>query len=279
MATVPPIAQPCVSVLIVHHRTPHALERCLHALRDQSVPGGVEVWVLDNNSGDGSAERARRHPLAPQVVAWRENRGFGAATNALAARARGRYFLLLNPDVYLPRDGVLHILRRLQHSQAGALGVGQVDQSGYYQLAWGPPPRLGWELVRRTVQRRLDRRDPWVARCFARMETRPHAVAWLAASCLMIRREAWAAVGGFDERFFLYFEDIDLGLRLNQLGWRCVFDPTYTVVHERGASASAVPQLARRAYRCSQAAFWRKHAPGPVGWAVAAYARFRDERG
>ena len=271
----PPLAEPTspppgVSVVIVSYEVSERLRRCL-----QSLDSATEIVVVDNASTDGSVAMVRESFPEVTVVANSENVGFGAAVNQGLAHCSGEMILLLNPDARLqcPLAALGDRLARLP--LAAGIGFRQVDESGFFQLSFGPPPWLLAELVRNLVQRRLDRRNTWVAAGLDRMFCRPMRVPWVSASSLLLRSRALRDVGGFDEQFFLYFEDIDLCLRLRQRGSEIWYDPTLTVLHERGASAAAQRPTAERAYRASHLYFWRKHRGPWVGHAVRALASVR----
>jgi len=260
-----------VGVVVVSFNVREQLERCLASLGDAE-----QVVVVDNGSSDGSVAMVRERFSEVELIAFEDNRGFSAAVNAGAARVRAGLILLLNPDAALPADGLDGMrLAMAGRRSAWALGFRQVDAAGRFQLAVGPPPSLALELVRRVVQRSLDRGNDTLAALIDRALGRSMPVPWVAGSCLLVARDAFDRVGGFDERFFLYFEDIDFCLRLRRAGGTVWYDPSVTVVHERGASAASVNGLARRAYRDSQLWFWEKHRGRVVRALVHGYQRLR----
>ncbi len=257
------------SVLIVSYGARERLRRCLARLG-----GSAETVVVDNASPDGSAEMVRSEFPWARLVPWGENRGFSAAVNEAVRLARGDLLLLLNPDCVVEPGALAQMpaaLARLPGAQA--VGFRQVDEQGGYQLTVGPPPSFALELVRRTVQRRLDHGDARLGRLLDRLLARPRRVPWVAGSVLLVRRDAFERVGGFDERFFLYFEDIDFCLRLAAEAGPVYYDPSITVMHVRGESARSAPELARRAYRESQLYYWQKHRGSIARAIVGAYQR------
>jgi len=262
-----------VSVLVVSFETRELLGRCLSSLGEAD-----EIVVVDNGSSDGSAAMVReRHPEV-RLVAWPENRGFSAAANQAAREATGDAFLLLNPDAALPPGTLPRMIASLQRRpDAWAIGFRQQDHAGRFQLAVGPRPSFALELLRKWVQRDLDRGGGRLARALDRAVSRPVRVPWVSGSSMLVRRSAFERVGAFDERFFLYFEDADFCLRLRSAGGRVYYDPSITVVHERGASASRDPERARRAYRESQALYWEIHRGAWARRLVRAYLRLRGE--
>ncbi len=259
------------SAIIVSYNVAAHLRRALTSLGEVA-----EIIVVDNASSDDSADVVRREFPTATLLAEGKNRGFSAAVNLGAKRATGDVLLVLNPDTVVPEGGVPAMERALQaHPAAGVVGFRQVDEAGGIQLSVGPPPSLALELGRKVVQRRLDAGDPFVAWGLERLLRRPRRVPWVSGAAMLVRREAFAAAGGFDERFFLYFEDIDFCLRVAAAGFEIWFDPSVTLTHTRGASARTHAAAAARAYRDSQVYFWRKHRGAAVAAAVHAYLRWR----
>ena len=252
-----------VSVLIVSYNVRSKLQRCLTSLRRAAGHVLRDIVVVDNASPDASASMVAANFPDVKLIAWANNRGFSAAVNAAAARAEGDAFLLLNPDTELPAGALPRMLAALQqHPQAAAVGFRQVDAAGRFQLAVGPQPSLWSELLRRTVQRRLDAGSALTGWALDRWLRSARPVPWVAGSSLLVGRTAFEEVGGFDERFFLYFEDIDFCLRLAQKGGLVYYDPSVTLLHHRGVSAATAQAAAARAYRQSQVRFWSLHS-GP----------------
>lgn len=261
-----------ISVLVVSYRVPALLGRCLGSLADAH-----EIVVVDNASNDGSAELVRARFPKATLIAWEENRGFSAAVNAAAAAATGDKLLVLNPDTELASGALSDMERALDTAgeDVWAMGFRQVDSEGAFQLAVGPAPSLVGELVRMVVQRRLDAGDRWLGRLVDRWLGKTRDVSWVGGSALLVRRRAYEAVGGFDDGFFLYFEDADLCLRLRAAGGRVVYHPGITLVHHGGASAAENRDHARRAYRQSQLRYWEKHRGAGVARVIALYQRLR----
>jgi GT2 family glycosyltransferase len=259
-----------ISVLLISYNVKGLLRSCL-----TSLGCDVEIVVADNASPDGSAEMVRQEFPHVRLVALAENRGFSAAVNAAAKVAAGDELLILNPDTVVTPEAVSRMPATLQHPGAWAAGFRQIDGKGRFQLSVGPPPSLLLDFGRRIVQRRLDAGDERVARLLTRFLSKPRAVPWVSGAALLVRRSAFEALGGFDEKFFLYFEDIDFCLRLRAAGGKVYYDPTVTIIHLGGESASTSRGVAARAYRQSQLYFWGKHR-GP--WArrlVRAYLKAR----
>jgi GT2 family glycosyltransferase len=262
---------PRLSVLVVSHNVAPLLRRCLASLTEAD-----EIVVVDNDSNDDSVEMVRREFPTVALIASADNRGFSAGVNAAARVATGDFLLLLNPDAEVA-PGVLSSMRdRLgRRPKAAALGFRQVDKDGVFQLSFGPPPSLVLELARMVVQRRLDAGDRRLAGLIDRIFSRPVRVPWVSGSALLVRRAAFESAGGFDEAFFLYFEDIDFCLRLRREVGPVFYMPTPTVLHHRGRSAAGDPCAADRAYRRSQLLYWRRYRGDRVAGLIRRYHRAR----
>jgi hypothetical protein len=260
--------RPDVTVSIVNHGNRAAVLRGLRALRDDtSRTARIEVVVVDNASEDGSAAAIRaEHPEA-DLIENRFRAGFGANHDRAAARAAGRHLLLLNDDtVVLPGaiDGLVDHLDH--HPSAGIVAPRVVDAAGRPRdSAWALPSARVDLLGALTLQRR------------PRPQSRgggPRAVGWAMGCCLLVRADAFRAVGGFDEGFYMYSEEIDLCARLAARGLETHWLPSVAVVHEGQASTGeSSPERAVEMAR-SRRRYWRLHLPRaavlPVRLAVTA---------
>ena len=253
-----------LSILIVSYNVGHLLRRCLTELAGSE--SGVaarppfEVVVVDNASTDPEVLEVRESFPSVTWVQFSRNLGFSAAVNAGAAAATGEYYLLLNPDTELSCDKVSAMVDAFVGVPgASAMGYRQVDEFGEVQLSVGLEPGYFSELGRKFLQRRFDRGGRWARAVVERWLQVTRPVSWVAGSALMVRRNDFEQIGGFDEGFFLYFEDIDFCLRLARRVGPVYFEPAITLVHRRGQSAKTNSVQAEAAYRRSQLYFWGKH--------------------
>ena len=222
-----------VSVIIVNWNAGPALEACLGSVG----PGDAEVIVVDNASTDGSAAAARAGFPGVRVLETGENPGFAAGANRGAATARGDVLVFLNPDARL-LDGALAALvdALLLVPGAGIAGGALVDERGRWQPAWArfaPIPHL---LL-----------DTTLGRLGSRIRRRPYAVDWVYGTFMAVRRDLFRQLGGFDARYFLYGEDLDLCYRAGGLGVRTVHVPAARAMHARNVSAALRFGLGREA--------------------------------
>ncbi len=265
---------PDVDVIIVSYNTRRDLEACLSSLASLENTPVRRIVVVDNASTDGSVEAVRRHWPTVDVVALDRNIGFGAANNVGFARCTSTFVLLLNPDTIVPAGTIDTLVSRLTATGAVAAGPRLVDRRGRPEVSFGPMLSPLAE-ARQWMWQRLSRSSGRLASALTRRHlSRERDVDWVTAACCLIVREAAAQAGLFDERYFMYEEDVDLCAALRARGGRVLFTPAAEVVHARGQSGGGEPSSTRRHYDRSHQLFYEKHRPG---WArvLAAWKRLR----
>ena len=216
-----------VSVVIVNYRGATETVECLQSLAELAWPGDrLEVIVVDNASGDGSVERIRAAGLGFQVVESEVNLGFAGGCNLGADRATGEYLALLNNDARPHADWVAAAMAAFEHQPSVAAVASKVlDWEGHTvdfvdaSMTWFG---MGYK-------REVGRPDPG-----AHDEARD--VLFPTGAAMFVRTEVWRAVGGFDDRYFMFYEDVDLGWRLNLLGHRVRYVPSSVAYHRHHAS-------------------------------------------
>lgn len=252
-----------LAVAVVSYNTRELLRACLASAR---ADGAAELVVVDNGSSDGSPAMVRDHFPEAALVDDAGNVGYGAAANIAVARCAAEHVLLLNADTVV-HAGALDTLRRHldAHPRVGMAGPLLLNPDGSTQASAFPfPGTLGW-LVENEPVAPLAGLVPPLRRRLLRFAppTAPAAVPWVLGAALAIRRTAFDAVGGFDPSFFMYFEEVDLALRLAAAGWETHLVPTARVTHLGGASTSQAraPMLVEH-FRSTNR-FYRRHYRGP----------------
>lgn len=242
-----------VSVSIVNWNTRDELRDCLNSLLAEAGAGfaippqlRLEVFVVDNDSSDGSQDMiAADFADRVTLIANTDNRGFGAAHNQAIARSTGRYVLLLNPDSRVLNADVLP--RMVAYMDAnpdiGILGPKILNPDGTLQFSARRFPPMFAGIFRHTLLGKLFPNNRFVRGYL--MSDNPHDrvmdVDWLSGCALMARREMLEQIGVFDERFFMYCEDVDLCKRAHDAGWRVVYYPEVEVSHRIGAASDQNP--------------------------------------
>ena len=266
---------PLLSVIIVSVNTQEWLLPCLDSLRNQSIYESLEVVVVDNGSSDGSTDVLRRKFPGVKLVRLEETVGFGRANNIGAGQSHAPILLFLNPDTRLREDSLSPILARFEdHPRCGVAGGIVVDDRGKLERSVGSLPSL-FSMGLGRLLKYLPPARPILGRYSNQHWTgydRPHQVNWVTGACLWIRREVYNRVGGFDEGYFMYCEDVDLCHRVSQLGFQCWFLPEGPIVHYGGRSP--VPRPRKKMLFESLRYFAEKHYTSPRHWLTRCVFRF-----
>lgn len=244
-----------VSVIIINWNTRRHLLECLSAFE---LPNRtLQIVVVDNASSDGSVDAIRAAYPSVAVLANPVNRGYGTAINQGAGVTDRPYLLIANADVCCAWDAVARLADFLDQRPAVAVvGPRLVNPDGSLQLSWGREPHFLTELCQRWWWRRLEAQPG--QRALRRYAAHPRPVEWVLGACLMVRRDAFEAVGQMDEQYFMYFEEADLCTRLRRAGWQVWYLPSAEVVHHGRASVQQVPEAMALAYRQSQVRYYRR---------------------
>jgi len=245
---------PVLSVILVYHDDRLNLTPCLDAVFSTLAEIPFEAILADNASTDGGPDDAA--PAFPSLRILRnpENPGFGAANNRAVRESSGEFLLFLNTDTILQPGAAVLLLKALRDDPGvAACGPLLFPGEGRVQVSFGDRVDFFGQLFQKLILnphfKRPLRRNP-----------KPRHTGWLSAACLLCRRSAFDQAGGFDERFFLYFEDIDLCARMRAAGGRLLYLPSARVFHEGGATTGIRPAASRFAYRKSQMLYYAKHA-------------------
>lgn len=257
------MSKPDISVVVVSWQTRQLTLACLAALEADADAAGVssETILVDNASADGTVDAARTAYPEVDVVASPTNVGFAAACNLGIARAHGRHVLLLNPDTEVAPGTLDALVGFLDETpRAAAVGCRLISPDGAVQFSCGRFLTAVNQAAEMLGLARLIG-SPAFRRSYAASELDAPAVPvdWVVGAAMALKREALDAVGGLDERFFMYSEDEDLCYRLRGEGWDVFLLTGLRVSHVGGGSASQALDRMRAAARESQAEFLRKH--------------------
>lgn len=250
-----------LSILIVNRNGGEILGRCLASVYRHTSGLDFEVIVVDNGSGDGSAERAELGFPQLSMIRNPHNLGFAPAANQGIRAARGEKVLLLNSDVAVSDNAIGEVALFLDHRpRAGIVGCCLVNEDGSYQKSAGRNRNVGHEAAEKVLQFGLRHRVGFLCRLEERRLLRaPRPVAWVSGAFLMARRALIEEIGLLDEGFFLYFEDIDWCARARTAGWQVLYHPHWRVVHTGGGSVAGGRGRETLEYRRSQLRFYTKH--------------------
>lgn len=224
-----------LSIIIVNYRSEQYLEKCIASLYNHPEQlRETEIIVVNNDPEKSLAELSGRFPEI-KVIQQPKNLGFGAANNRGAAVAQGRYLLFLNPDTEAQPKNLAKMIARLREQEdLAALGPKLIDAQGATQ-PWCAGRELSfWRLIKNNLGS-VDSRKIWEAE-------RTTEADWVSGAALAVQKKAFMEAGGFDEKFFMYFEDEDLCKRLRARGYKILYFPESAVMHRGGRSRKNIWQ-------------------------------------
>ena len=254
-------ASPALDVVIVSYRCEELLRACLASLRDHPPSGSMTVRVVDNASGDGTAEMVRAEFAEVELTVNERNLGFAAANNPALARGDAPYALVLNPDTRVGAgalDAMIEVLER--HPEVGMAGPRLQRSDGSFDHASRrafptPLSALGHFTG---VGRREGASGALAAYRAPEVESGP--VDAINGAFMLIRRTALEQVGAFDTRYWMYMEDLDLCWRFAEAGWTTWFEPSVSVVHTKAGTSGEHRSLRlNRAFHYGMFRFYRDH--------------------
>lgn len=248
-----------VAVIVVNWNTRELLAECLASITETVGDLEVETVVVDNGSSDGSAEMVRERFPHARLILNRDNLGFARANNQAIAATDTPYLLMLNSDARLCPGTLRCLLERIESApRAGLVGAQLRNPGGGFQLSHVRFPSLGREaLILSGLGRALYGR--WYPSFAPDGDERARIVDWVGGACMLARRTALDDVGGFDEGYFLYGEEMDLCYALRQAGWTVWYEPAAVVIHRGAASSARLLETPERHLYRGRMRFFRKH--------------------
>ncbi len=258
-----------LSIIIVNWNVRDMLDQCLSSLHsaniaidqsDETGPG-AEIIVVDSGSADGSVEMVRENYPAVILLAQSENIGFTRGNNIGLERSRGRYLLLLNPDTEVRRDALPALIDFMnQHEQAGIVGPQTLNTDGSHQSTRRRFPSLLTGIFESTWL------SSWapatIERHYRMLDTADGAITevdWVQGSALLMRREVYRDIGGLDEGFTMYAEEMDFCRRAKDKGWLVFYHGGAIITHHGGKSSEQVGALKQIHFQTSKLRYFRKH--------------------
>ncbi len=255
--------QPILSVIIVNYNVKEFLANCLQSVKVASKGLDTECIVVDNASTDGSETFLKSRFPGVRYIFNEENLGFGKANNQAIREAKGKYMLLLNPDTILSEDTLRILIRHMENNpKCGACGCKIVNPDGSY----APESRRTVPTISTALFKAMGLNTLFPeSRLFGRYyeswkdENEPGEIEVLSGSFMFFRGSAIKEAGGFDERFFMYAEDIDLCYRVRKNDWRIDYVPETSIIHYKGESSKQNNMQYVRHFNRSLYLFFEKH--------------------
>lgn len=259
-----------VAAVVVNRNTRDLLRECLRSIERQEYDGGISVWVVDNGSTDGSAEMVLGEFWSANLVFNDRNEGYAKAANRGIELSREPYVLVLNSDTVLSRDTVAEIVDFFERNLgAGAVGPRIINTDGSLQFSCREFPSIKDAFAHAflglfTAENRYTsryRKAGWDHACECEVD-------WVSGAFVALRREPLERLGGFDEGYFMYVEDVDLCWRMREEGWTVNYIPRGDVVHHIGESSRFASTRMTLHHHISMLRFHRKTYRGPARWIV-----------
>lgn len=235
-----------LSIIILNYKTRGLLKQCLRGVRLFDLNLDYEIIVVDNNSRDGTIEMMKQEFPEIKLIASPVNNGHAAGSNLGLKEAKGKYSLLLNTDIAILDNAIRKLYDFMEtHPKAGLVGPKLLNPNGSIQLSCCQFPKFLIPIYRRTPLGKL-----WFAKKVLRKylmldfdHNQTRKVDWMLGACMMIKNEAMEKVGLMDERFFLYFEDVDWCRRFWQAGYDVYYFADVELVHYHRRESAENPGL------------------------------------
>ena len=269
-----------LSIIIVSYNVKELLRDCLESVASCQLPvASYEIVVVDNNSSDDSCQMVKENFPLVKLIESKKNLGFGKANNLGARDSKGEFIFFLNPDTKVCSDSLGKIVKFFRtRSQAGIVGPRLLNADNSFQPSVGVYPSILSLLLEKPIdflERRIRGVRPFLGNFLIKYKKfeKPSEVNWVSGAALACRRKVWESLNGFDENFFMYFEDIDLCLRAKKAGWEVYHLPESEIYHLRGKSQSAKSRKKAEVYYQSQDYFFQKHKGQVYSWLIKVIRR------
>lgn len=250
-----------LSIAIVSYNTKEVLLDCIRSVHAHTTAITFEVIVIDNDSRDGTVAVLQEVYPAMRVVANPDNRGFAKAVNQALGVSHGRHVLLLNSDTIVRDQALATMVAYLDdHPDVGAVSCKQWTGDGHLNQTCFPFPSIRDHLFYSALFQRIAPTMQAAAAATHAVDcTQSQDVDWANGACLMVRRSLLHQLGGLDEEFFMYFEDVDLCRRLRQQGYRVRHVAEAEIVHFIGRSSGRDRERLQLVWELSRIRYIEKH--------------------
>ncbi|ODS30253.1 MAG: glycosyltransferase family 2 [Candidatus Scalindua rubra] len=246
-----------ISFIIVNWNTRDILIDCLNSIYKTVRDIDFEIYVVDNNSTDGSQEATKKNFPEVKLIENKTNTGFAHANNQALNIMQGRFAVLLNTDTILQEEAIKNLLTFMNDSPgAGIAGAQLLNEDGSKQNSIDNFPSLETEIFNKSILRII---SPNKYPSKARNYNSPIEVDSVIGACMMVRKEAMDEVGFFDEDYFIFLEETDWCFRMHKKGWKVYHVPDARVFHISGHSKKKTPWESQIEYYKSLYKFFRKY--------------------
>ena len=252
-----------VSVLLVNYNVKQYLLHSIQSILQSQYDGEIEIIIVDNHSFDGSVAEVKKRFPEISVIENEDNSGFGKAVNQATQAASGEYYLILNPDTVIQENTISILANYLNgHPEAGMVGPKILNADGSMQLACKRSfPTIGVAFPKLLGLTKLFPKSKWAGK-YNLTYLDPdlnHVVDAVSGSCMFVEASLYQQVGGFDEQFFMFGEDLDLCYRIQKSGREIHYVPATQIIHYHGESVKTAPYDSINAFYYAMILFSQKH--------------------
>lgn len=248
-----------LTIQIVNYKSQNNLANCLDSMRENIPEGSTSQMIIVNNDEKAiSPGECQGFPFDIEIIEAGGNLGFSRAHNLGAKKALGEYILFLNPDTEILPQSLTKLIETFKSNEKiGIAGPAMLGESGFQEEEHFGFRKNPLSLIGTKVYR------------FKPDTKQPMEVDWISGGAMMIKKDLFRELGGFDENFFMYFEDVDLCLRAKQKGYKIIFNPGARIIHKSGQSFSD-NRKKKKYYYSSQDYYIRKNFGPAWVWVVKA---------
>lgn len=270
-------ATPKVSVLIVSYNVRQFIDESIRSIKRSRFDGNLEIIVVDNNSFDGTVQSlSEKHPDIT-IISNSENMGFGKAVNLAAEKAQGEFLLIINPDTIVEENTITTLVSALENNPGtGLVGPKILNPDGSLQKACKRSfPTLSVAIPKLLGLDKVFPGSKWAGRYNLTYldPDKFHKVDAVSGSCMMISQSLFRVVDGFDPRFFMYGEDIDLCQKVHEKGLHVAYVPETSILHFQGESVKSAPFDSIAAFYNAMILFSEKHYSRSQNWVTRVLIR------
>jgi GT2 family glycosyltransferase len=246
------------SIILVNYNGADVLIDCLNSIEKFIPRDNCEIILVDNNSQDNSVDILDDKFPNVNLIRLPKNIGFGAGNNAGVKIAKGDFLFLLNTDTILTSNILPHITELISTNlDVGVIGPKLLFPDGSFQISFSPEIGIKGESEAKKIHKNAQNNIITVEQDFQNIRE----VDIVVGAALFIQTDLFNLLGGFDEKFFMYFEESDLCQRVRNKGYKILYTPRVSLVHIRGHSVKKVSNKMALEYRRSQIYYYHKHRP------------------
>ena len=242
-----------VSIIVINHNQKELITSCVNSIKER-ITYPYEIIIV-NNSGEDLSHLKEQAVILPSA-----NLGFSHANNLGVKHSKGEYLLFLNADTVIRNDFMERLITDVKDMDFGALGLKMYNEDGTFQLSFWEENTFKNERQNKKAEKKFKARDTEYISDVEKMHSSLTGVDWVSGAAMVIKRDRFNAVTGFDEDFFLFYEDADICKRLNEAGNKIYFYPHSDIIHYKGENVN--PEFSSSTYfysKQSQLLYYRKH--------------------